>query len=390
MSESNLFKSFKLGDVTINHRIVHLPTTRNRATDDHVPTDLMKKYYTDRAKSGGLLITEATMISLNQGIYPNVPGIWNKTQSKAWKEITNSVHSVGGKIAIQLWALGRVGKPQLLKTHGLPLTGVSPIYESNESEKAANEAGNRIQELTQDQIKDIIHVQFANAAKLSDEAGFDFIELHGAMGYLIEQFIHPGTNKRTDKYGGNIENRSRFLFEIVDHLSTVVNPSKLAIRLSPYNQFQLPYVNPNAEEDYTYILKGLQKRAEEGKGLAYIDIVDERHNPDGSTRLENIDFVRKTWKGVLLQGGSYTYDKINNWKSIKNVVDKDDKTLIGFGRYFIANPDLPEKIKNGHPLTHYDRSTFYSPFNFGYNTYPLHGEELVVDPEEKLLGKALA
>ena len=125
--------------------------------------------------------------------------------------------------------------------------------------------GNRIQELTQDQIKDIIHVQFANAAKLSDEAGFDFIELHGAMGYLIEQFIHPGTNKRTDKYGGNIENRSRFLFEIVDHLSTVVNPSKLAIRLSPYNQFQLPYVNPNAEEDYTYILKGLQKEQKKVK-----------------------------------------------------------------------------------------------------------------------------
>ena len=190
---------------TISHRIAHLPTTRNRATKDHVPTDLMQKYYTDRAKTGGLLVTEATLISLNQGIYPNVPGIWNNQQRDAWKKITDSVHSVGGFISVQLWALGRVGNAKLLKNHGLPLTGVSPIYEHEQAEKDAVKAENPIQELTQDEIKDIIYNQFANAAKLADEAGFDFIELHGANGYLFEQFIHPGTNKRTDKYGDQLK-----------------------------------------------------------------------------------------------------------------------------------------------------------------------------------------
>ena len=205
ISNSNLFKPIKVGNKTIKNRIAHLPTTRNRATDDHVPTDLMKKYYTDRAKSGSLLITEATLISLDQGVYPNVPGMWNKQQKDAWKEITDSVHSIGGTIAIQLWALGRVGNAKLLKDEGLPLTGVSPIYEHEKAEQDAIDAGNPIQELTQDQIKDIVYNQFANAVKLADEAGFDFIELHGANGYLFEQFIHPGTNKRTDKYGGSIE-----------------------------------------------------------------------------------------------------------------------------------------------------------------------------------------
>ena len=390
IAKSNLFKPITIGKTTIKTRIAHLPTTRNRASPENVPTDLMKKYYTDRAKTGGLLVTEATLISLNQGIYPNVPGIWNQTQAKAWKEIVDSVHSVGGNIAIQLWALGRVGNAKLLKSHGLPLTGVSPIYEHEKAEKDAIEAGNPIQELTKEQISDIVHVQFTNAAKLADEAGFDFIELHGAAGYLFEQFINPGTNKRTDEYGGSIENRSRFLFEVIDKLSTVVDPSKLAIRLSPLNDFQVPSVNPTAEEDYTYVVEGLQKRADEGKGLGYIDIYDERYNPDGSIRPQTVEFIDKVWKGVLLRGGSFTYDKDNKWKTIEKVADADNRSLIGFGRYFIANPDLPERIRNGQELNDYDRSTFYSPFNYGYNTYPVYGEVIKADPEERVLGKPLA
>ncbi|RCK55363.1 putative NADPH dehydrogenase [Candida viswanathii] len=390
IAKSNLFKPITIGKTTLRNRVAHLPTTRNRASPEHIPTDLMKKYYTDRAKTGGLLVTEATLISLNQGVYPNVPGIWNQTQAKAWKEIVDSVHSVGGAISIQLWALGRVGNAKILKSHGLPLTGVSPIYEHEKAEQAAIEAGNPIQELSEEQINDIVHNQFVNAAKLADEAGFDFIELHGAAGYLFEQFINPGTNQRTDKYGGSIENRSRFLFEVIDKLSTVVDPAKLAIRLSPLNDFQVPSVNPIAEEDYTYVVEGLQKRADEGKGLGYIDIYDERYNPDGSIRSKTVEFIDRVWKGVLLRGGSFTYDKDNNWKTIEKVADADNRSLIGFGRYFIANPDLPDRIKNGQELNHYDRSTFYSPFNYGYNTYPAYGEEIKADPEERVLGKALA
>ncbi|KAL6452581.1 EBP1 Probable NADPH dehydrogenase [Candida maltosa Xu316] len=350
----------------------------------------MKQYYTDRAKSGGLLVTEATMISLNQGIYPNVPGIWTKQQANAWKQIVDSVHSVGGAISSQLWALGRVGKPKILKDYGLPLTGVSPIYEHEEAKREAIEAGNPIQELSRDQIKDIVHNQFGNAAKLADSAGFDFIELHAANGYLFEQFIHPQINQRTDEYGGkSIENRSRFLFEVVDHLSSIIDPTKLAIRLSPLNEFQVPGISPTTVQDYSYIVQGLQERANKGQGLAYINIVDERYNPDGSVRQQTVQFVDKIWKGILFRGGSFTYDT-EDWKIINKVVNEDDRTLVGFGRYFIANPDLPERIKNGYSLNPYDRSTFYSPFNYGYNTYPFYGQDLKVDPEEKVLGKPLA
>ncbi|KAF6071940.1 NADH:flavin oxidoreductase / NADH oxidase family protein [Candida albicans] len=284
ISNSNLFKPINIGKKTISHRIAHLPTTRNRATKDHVPTDLMQKYYTDRAKTGGLLVTEATLISLNQGIYPNVPGIWNNRQRDAWKKITDSVHSVGGFISVQLWALGRVGNAKLLKNHGLPLTGVSPIYEHEQAEKDAVKAENPIQELTQDEIKDIIYNQFANAAKLADEAGFDFIELHGA--------------------------------NVVDHLSTIVDPSKLAIRLSPLNNFQVPGINPTAKEDYSYIIAGLQKRADEGKGFGYINVVEGRFSPDGSTEACDVNFVGDIWKGALLKGGNYTYDKKNSWETM--------------------------------------------------------------------------
>ena len=390
ISNSNLFKPIKVGNKTIKNRIAHLPTTRNRATDDHVPTDLMKKYYTARAKSGSLLITEATLISLDQGVYPNVPGMWNKQQKDAWKEITDSVHSIGGTIAIQLWALGRVGNAKLLKDEGLPLTGVSPIYEHEKAEQDAIDAGNPIQELTQDQIKDIVYNQFANAVKLADEAGFDFIELHGANSYLFEQFIHPGTNKRTDKYGGSIENRARFLFEVVDHVSTIVDPAKLAIRLSPLNNFQVPFVNPEGQEDYSYIVEGLQKRADEGKGLAFIDVVEGRFTSDGGTEGCNVYFVGEIWKGPLLKGRNYTYDRKNEWKTIENDANADDRTLVGFGRYFIANPDLPARIQKGNELNDYDRSTFYNTDDYGYNTYPFYGEENKADPNIKVLCVALA
>ncbi|EMG50855.1 EBP1 Probable NADPH dehydrogenase [Candida maltosa Xu316] len=391
-STSNLFKPIKIGNVTVKHRVAHLPTTRTRGSADFIPTDLIKQYYTDRATTGALLITEATLLSLNQGIYANVPGIWNEKQSAAWKQIVDSVHEAGGKIALQLWALGRVGTAKLLKEHGLPLTGVSPIYEHEKAEKEAIEAGNPIQELTLDQINDLIYNQYPNAIKLADKAGFDFIELHAANGYLFEQFIHPGTNERTDKYGGkSIENRARFFFDVVDHLSTIIDPSKLAVRLSPLNEFQVPYVNPTAEEDYSYIVEGLQKRADEGKGIAFIDIVDERYNPDGSIKSQTVEFVDKIWKGPLVKGGSYTYDN-ENWKVINDVANADDRTLIGFGRHFIANPDLPERIKSGHALNEYDRSTFYNNSNYGYNTYPFFGQEGVEhDPEQKnVVGKALA
>ncbi|RCK63306.1 putative NADPH dehydrogenase [Candida viswanathii] len=173
---------------------------------------------------------------------------------------------------MQIWARGRVGKADLLKKHGLELKAPSAIYHSDEAERVAVEVGNTIRELTEEQIMDIIFVQFANSARLAIVSGVDFVELHGANGYLIEQFIHPATNKRTDKYGGAIEGRAWFALELIDHLCTVIGLGKLAVRLSPFNDFHVPYVNPTAEEDYTHIVKELQNRTDNGRALAFLDI----------------------------------------------------------------------------------------------------------------------
>lgn len=391
LQSTKLFQPIKVGNTTLPHRIAHLPTTRNRAAN-HVPTNLMKQYYTDRAKSGALLVTEATLVSLNQGIYPLVPGIFTHQQSNAWKVIVDSVHAHGGAIAVQLWALGRVGNAKLLKDHGLPLTGPSANYEHEQAERDAIAAGNPIRELTEEEIKDIIYNQFDNAVKLADAAGFDFIELHGANGYLFEQFIHPGINQRTDKYGGSIENRARFLLETLDHLCTIVDSKKLAIRISPVNYFQTPGVNPTYVEDYSYIASELQKRAEEGNELGYINIVDGRFSDATMEKTLAIDlqFIHDIWKGAILRGGNYTYDE--GWKDIEAHTSEDDRTLVGFGRNFIANPDLPQRVARGLPLNPHNRDTFYTPYNYGYNTYPFHGDSKEVDQqaEEKVFGEALA
>ncbi|KAK6458654.1 NAPDH dehydrogenase [Scheffersomyces xylosifermentans] len=392
---TNLFKPIKVGAVTLQNRVAHLPTTRTRATSEHVPTDLIQQYYSDRSSSPGtLLVTEATLISEKQGIYTNVPGIWNQDHVKGWKKVTDAVHKKGGFMSIQLWALGRVGKPDLLKAAGHDLTSASALYESEASKKAAEAAGNPVRELTEEEIKDLIFNQYTNAAKNSIEAGFDIIEIHGANGYLVEQFINPSSNKRTDKYGGSIENRARFVLELIDHLITVVGAERLAIRFSPFSFFQgmlaeNEEVHPVAT--FGYILSELQKRANDGKQLAYINLVDGRFNADWTESGVDNSFANQIWKGVILRGGNYTYDDKNNWKTVAKDVDADDRTLIGFGRHFIANPDLVERLKEGKELNAYDRDTFYTTNNYGYNTYPFLNSKVEIDIEEetKRLGKSL-
>ncbi|KAI5960163.1 uncharacterized protein KGF55_004886 [Candida pseudojiufengensis] len=393
IASSNLFKPIKVGNALLKNRIAHLPTTRNRAhPGDHIPTDLQKIYYTDRAKNGSLLVTEATIATPKLGWYPNVPGIWNEEQALAWKEIVDSVHEAGGKIAVQLWGLGRVASPKLLKEKGYDFVGVSDIYEHEASEKEAKESGNLLRPLTVEEIKTLVTEDFPNATKLAlDVAGFDYVALHFANGYIGSQFLNPKINTRTDQYGGkSVENRSRFIFEVFDNLFKVAPAQKIGVRFSPYNVFQEPGINPTSKEDYTYILSELQKRADEGNELAFIDLVDGRYDQDEVTEDINLDYFYKYWKGIILRGGNYTSDEKDDWKNIVKDSNANDRTLVGFGRHFIANPDLPERIKKNESLNKYDRSTFYTPYDYGYNTYPKFGEKNDADPNAKITGKPLA
>ncbi|VEU21178.1 DEKNAAC102086 [Brettanomyces naardenensis] len=401
LAKTNLFKPIKVGPVTLKNRLAFAPTTRYRNTVDFVPTDSMRTYYEQRATdNGGLLITEATFAAPGFGLYSHAPGIDDDRKVEAWRKIVEAVHSKGTFISIQLWNLGRAADPKVLKEHGLPFVAPSPIYIDDKSKKAAEDAGNPLRALTLDEIHAEVKEYAAAAKRAINGAKFDIVEIHGAHGYLLDQFTSEAANKRTDEYGGSIENRARFLLEAVDAIIEAVGAEHTAIRLSPYAQFQ-GVVGINAKTNpivtYGYILSELERRAKEGKRLAYVSFAEPRVAggtggrvaPEGfKPPVVNTSWWNEIWKGVIIRSGNLLHDE--GYTLLKEYVDADDRTLIGASRYYTSNPDLANRLKNGYPLTKYDRSTFYNvESNEGYVTWPKYGEK--ADEEiGKVKPKALA
>lgn len=397
LKDTKVFDKIKVGNIELSNKIVFAPTTRYRALADNVPSNLELQYYDDRSKfPGSLLITEGNLVSPKTGLYANVPGIFNDLQVKSWKAITDKVHANKSFISTQIWGLGRVADPKLAKKNGLPLVAPSSIFDGEEAKAAAEAAGTELHALTEEEIKALIYEEYDNAAKNAIKAGFDIVELHGAHGYLIDTFLQPASNKRTDKYGGSIENRARFALEIVDHLIATIGAEKLAIRISPWAKFQ----GMKAEEDeihplttFSYFVNELEKRAQQGNRLAYLSIVEPRVQGNADVALDKQvggnAFIKDLWKGVVLKAGNYTYDA-PEFKTIVEDVD-DGRTLIGFSRYYISNPDLVQRLHNGNELTPYDRSLFYNLSNWGYNTYTTFGNEVTTDKEgeEKKLAELI-
>ncbi|EMG50356.1 hypothetical protein G210_4608 [Candida maltosa Xu316] len=379
LGNTKLFQPIKVGANTLNQRIAFAPSTRCRSTQDNIPTDIMLQYYKDRAQyPGTLIITEATYASRQGGLNPFVPGIFNDRQVEAWSKINEAIHSQNSFSSIQLWYLGRVANPKHLKAQNLPFIAPSPVYWNEETEKLAEEAGNPLRALTIEEIDHLVDVEYPNAAKNAIAAGFDYVEIHSAHGYLLDQFLNTASNKRTDDYGGSIENRARLLLRIVDKLIPIVGAEKLALRLSPWARFQ--GVETEGEEIHAYILKELQKRADNGHQLAYVSLVEPRVQASWDIEAENQiganEFTYKYWKGLFIRAGTYAHelDKIN--QDIDN-----DRTLLGFSRFFISNPDLVKRLHDGVSLTPYDRPTFYTQDNFGYNTWDNYGEGKSFDEE---------
>lgn len=338
------------------------PLTRFRASDSHVPLPFVKEYYAQRAAvPGTLLITEATFISARASGYPNVPGIWNQEQIEAWKEVTEAVHEKGSFIYLQLWGLGRVANPQVLKGLG--------DYEVVSSSPTPESEGKTVpHEMNHEEIKQFVS-DYAQAAKNSIEAGFDGVEIHGANGYLVDQFTQDTCNKRTDEYGGSVEKRARFGLEVAKAVVDAVGADKTGIRLSPFSTFQgMKMAEPIPQ--FSYLLEGLKKL-----NLAYVHVVESRisGNADVETT-EKIDFAVDIWgktSPVLIAGG-FRPD------SARRAVDEEytEKDIaIVFGRYFISNPDLPFRIEKGVDLVKYDRDTFYKAKSTeGYIDYPFSTE----------------
>ncbi|KAK0210037.1 hypothetical protein DFS33DRAFT_1251295 [Desarmillaria ectypa] len=361
-----LFDPTSIGFLSLKHRIVLAPLTRVRASKAHVPNvRIVKEYYEQRACTPGtLLITEATLIAEKAGGLNHVPGIWNQDQVDAWKEITNAVHAKGSYIFCQLWALGRAADPKLLASKGLPYVSVSDIKLSTATVAP--------RPLTVEDIQEYIRL-YAQAARNAIIAGFDGVEVHGANGYLLDQFTRDVSNNRTDTYGGNLENRVRFPLEVVDAVVEAVGPERVGYRISPWNSI-LDMKMDDPKPTFAYFASQLKVRQ---PLLAYLHIVEprvvglyDREDADIGIDEEN-DFIRSIWAPKpLISAGGY-----NCRSAIDTAERKGD--LIAFGRHFIANPDLVYRLENDIPLNTYNRKTFYLPGEIsaiGYTDYPFAEE----------------
>jgi NADPH2 dehydrogenase len=353
-----LFQPLQLGKAKLSNRLAMAPLTRFRADDDHVQLPFVKEYYSQRAcVPGTLLITEATPISPRAGGYKNVPGIYTEPQIKAWKEIVDSVHAKGGVIYMQLWALGRAADPKVLKEDGYDFCSSSDIAMSDNSPKP--------RPLTEEEIQIFIQ-DYATAAKNAVEgAGFDGVEIHGANGYLIDQFTQDVCNKRTDKWGGSIENRTRFALEVTKAIVDAIGADKTGIRLSPWSPFQSMKMD-DPVPTFTHLINGLKEHK-----LAYLHLVESRIQGNADVEsTELINFAVDAWgkTSPILIAGGFRADSARR-AAEEEYADKD--VVIVFGRYFISTPDLVYRIKENIPLADYDRDTFYAAKSEkGYTDYP--------------------
>ncbi|KFZ15816.1 hypothetical protein V501_02544 [Pseudogymnoascus sp. VKM F-4519 (FW-2642)] len=368
-SETKLFKPLKVGNVNIKQRIVFAPLTRYRNDDEHVPLPFMQKYYGDRASTPGtLVISEATGISHPDEGHRNGPGLVTDRQVEAWSKVIDAVHAKGSFFFQQIWSMGRAASPKYMAERGLPYrsSSASAMEGTNETPK----------EMTEEEILQTIQ-NFVSTAKRAVTAGADGVEIHSAHGYLLDQFLAAGVNKRTDKWGGSIENRSRLTLEVVKAVVKAIGAERVAIRLSPYAAFQ-GSEKPDAHELFTYLIDQLKKMDVK---FAYLSLVEATGDPgaiifDGkeTNQGKTLDFIIESWNNlspVLVAGG---YQPGTAGWALEEHYNKWD-VMIGFGRHFLANPDLVFRIKNDIALNKYKRPTFYiNKSEVGYNDYPFSEE----------------
>lgn len=358
--EHPLFQPYLLGDIALSNRIVMAPLTRCRAdplTD--APAELNAKYYAQRA-SAGLIISEASQISSQGKGYPWTPGIYSAAQIEGWKQVTDAVHEKGGRIFIQLWHVGRISHPSLQVNGELPVAPSAIRPKGQAFTEAGMQDFATPRALETNEISGITG-QYETAAKNAQQAGFDGIEVHAANGYLLDQFIRDGTNRRQDAYGGSLENRARLLMEVIDAVSSVYGENRIGVRLSPVSS-----VNDMADSDpmltFSYVIEQLNRAK-----IAYIHMIEGVTR--GPRNVEGFDFklARKNFKGTYIANNGYDRELA------LSAVDSGDADLIAFGRPYIANPDLVERLHLNAPLNEPDTATFYGGGEQGYTDYPFLG-----------------
>ncbi|MEM0996544.1 MAG: alkene reductase [Bacteroidota bacterium] len=353
-----LFSTYKLGSLELKNRVVMAPMTRNRALGN-IPSDLMAKYYGQRA-TAGLLITEGTAPSANGLGYARIPGLYSAAQVEGWKLVTQAVHDKGGRIFAQLMHTGRVGHP-LNMEEGAEIVAPSPL--ANPGEMYTDQEGMQPhpvpREMTKADIDQAI-AEFVNAAKNAIAAGFDGVEIHAANGYLVEQFINPGTNQRQDEYGGGIENRIRFVVEVAQAISAEIGGERTGIRLSPYGVFNGTAIYDELDATYAKLAEELNNI-----GVVYIHIVN--HEAMGAPAVpESVrEAIRGAYSGTIILSGGYEKARA------ESDLEAGKGHLVAFGRPLLANPDLVHRMEHDLELNQPDFGTFYTPGPQGYTDYPI-------------------
>jgi N-ethylmaleimide reductase len=356
MSASKLFDSYKLGAITLSNRTVMAPLTRNRAIDGLVPNPLAVDYYGQRA-SAGLLITEASQVSQQGQGYQDTPGIYSKEQVAGWRKVTDRVHEKGGRIFLQLWHVGRISHTTLQPDNGAPVAP-SAVRANGKTFVGGTFADvSEPRALALEEIPGIID-SFRRGAANAIAAGFDGVEIHGANGYLLDQFAKDGANKRTDAYGGSIENRARLMLEVAQAVSAEVGAARTGIRLSPVTPAN-DVSDSNPQPLFDHIVDRL-----DALKLVYIHVIEGATG--GPRDIAPFDYVslRKRFSGTYIANNGY------DLALAEKVLAANEADLIAFGKLFISNPDLVERLKRGADLNTPDKATFYGGGAKGYTDYP--------------------
>jgi N-ethylmaleimide reductase len=359
---SKLFSPIRIGAIDLAHRVVLAPLTRMRADlPGNVPNDLMATYYRQRASQGGLMITEATFISrTGNGGYAS-PGICTDAQVTGWRKVVDAVHAKGAKILLQLWHVGRQSHVDLQPNGKAPIAPSAVQAEVRALLPGGPAAGSMPRAIELTELPGLVD-EYRRAAERAKAAGFDGVELHGANGYLIDQFLQDNSNRRTDIYGGSVENRARFLLQVVEQVTSVWGVDRVGVRISPGNKFG-GMNDSTPEVTFPYVARVLGRL-----GLAYLHVIEPRVTGNVSNDAQPIAAgqLRPLFGGPVIAAGGF------DAAGAEAILTTYDADLVAFGRHFLANPDLPERLSRNLPLNPYDRATFYYGGTNGYADYPIY------------------
>ena len=364
MKHPTLLSNIQIGPYSLSHRVVMAPLTRMRSEPGDLPGALMAEYYSQRATDGGLIISEATVVSTTGNGYLGSPGLYNDAQIPGWKAITEAVHAKGGRIFLQLFHAGRQSHSDM-QPDGAPPVAPSQVDYNGVAYTANGWVPSTPHRALDEMEVEALVEDFRRAAQRGFQAGFDGVEIHGANGYLIDQFLQDGSNRRTDAYGGTIAKRARFLMDITRAVISVWGSERVAVRLGPSGNFGDMH-DSDPEALFVYVAQQLAPLQ-----LAYLHLIEPRvlGNSIDESKDQNpvaAQLIRRHYNGLIVAAGGFTAT------SAEQILQAGDADLVAFGRDFIANPDLPERIRHDRPLNAYDRETFYGGNEVGFTDYPVY------------------